>query len=128
MLYLHKLNIVHCDLKSRNLLIDKDWNGKLCDFGLRFDGAARVDATTYALRLFFFANCVVCDKPVIVCDWPARVATWPTRYEPFGGMLFSAISMLTNASPAQFSADGVLCRYLRWQCRDGFHGAFLLCF
>ncbi|KAL7608120.1 hypothetical protein Lser_V15G12926 [Lactuca serriola] len=34
--YLHCLNppIVHWDLKSPNLLVDKNWNVKVCDFGL----------------------------------------------------------------------------------------------
>jgi hypothetical protein len=48
MLYLHKLNICHADLKARNLLIDKDWNAKLCDFGLsmvRTDKTVRLAGT-----------------------------------------------------------------------------------
>ncbi|XP_057973897.1 serine/threonine-protein kinase CTR1 isoform X2 [Malania oleifera] len=34
--YLHRLNppIVHWDLKSPNLLVDKNWTVKVCDFGL----------------------------------------------------------------------------------------------
>ncbi|KAA8528367.1 hypothetical protein F0562_035722 [Nyssa sinensis] len=34
--YLHRLNppVVHWDLKSPNLLVDKNWNVKVCDFGL----------------------------------------------------------------------------------------------
>uniref|UniRef100_A0A6B2LC78 Protein kinase domain-containing protein n=1 Tax=Arcella intermedia TaxID=1963864 RepID=A0A6B2LC78_9EUKA len=32
--YLHGAQMVHRDLKSRNLLIDKDWNIKVADFGL----------------------------------------------------------------------------------------------
>ncbi|KAL0392198.1 UNVERIFIED_CONTAM: Serine/threonine-protein kinase CTR1 [Sesamum radiatum] len=34
--YLHRLHppIVHWDLKSPNLLVDKNWNVKVCDFGL----------------------------------------------------------------------------------------------
>ncbi|KAL0308103.1 UNVERIFIED_CONTAM: Serine/threonine-protein kinase CTR1 [Sesamum angustifolium] len=34
--YLHRLTppIVHWDLKSPNLLVDKNWNVKVCDFGL----------------------------------------------------------------------------------------------
>lgn len=36
MLYLHKRNppVVHRDLKTPNLLVDKDWTVKVCDFGL----------------------------------------------------------------------------------------------
>jgi len=34
MTYLHGANVIHRDLKSRNLLIDKGWNIKVADFGL----------------------------------------------------------------------------------------------
>lgn len=34
MQYLHDLQILHRDLKSRNLLVDKHMNVKVCDFGL----------------------------------------------------------------------------------------------
>jgi serine/threonine protein kinase len=32
--YLHGRKVLHCDLKSSNVLIDSNWNVKLCDFGL----------------------------------------------------------------------------------------------
>jgi serine/threonine protein kinase len=32
--YLHGRKVLHCDLKSSNILIDQNWNIKLCDFGL----------------------------------------------------------------------------------------------
>lgn len=32
--YLHGRKVLHCDLKSSNVLIDRNWNVKLCDFGL----------------------------------------------------------------------------------------------
>ena len=34
MLYLHNKDLLHCDLKSLNLLIDKTWTCKVADFGL----------------------------------------------------------------------------------------------
>jgi len=32
--YLHNQKILHCDLKSQNILVKDDWTIKLCDFGL----------------------------------------------------------------------------------------------
>lgn len=34
MKYLHSRNIIHCDLKSSNILIDDNWKIKIGDFGL----------------------------------------------------------------------------------------------
>jgi len=34
MRYLHSRSILHCDLKSSNILIDESWNARICDFGL----------------------------------------------------------------------------------------------
>jgi serine/threonine protein kinase len=34
MLYLHNKDLLHCDLKSLNLLIDQAWTCKVADFGL----------------------------------------------------------------------------------------------
>jgi serine/threonine protein kinase len=34
MLYLHNKDLLHCDLKSLNLLVDKSWTCKVADFGL----------------------------------------------------------------------------------------------
>jgi mitogen-activated protein kinase 7 len=34
MMYIHSANIIHRDIKTRNLLINADCNIKICDFGL----------------------------------------------------------------------------------------------
>jgi len=31
--YLHSLNLIHRDIKPENILLDEDFNAKMCDFG-----------------------------------------------------------------------------------------------
>lgn len=34
LMYIHSANVIHRDIKTRNLLINADCNMKICDFGL----------------------------------------------------------------------------------------------
>lgn len=50
--YMHSLGIVHRDLKSHNILIDENYNIKVCDFGLaRFKVYSLFLITIYRLTL-----------------------------------------------------------------------------
>lgn len=33
-MHLHREGFIHCDIAARNILIDSDYSGKVCDFGL----------------------------------------------------------------------------------------------
>lgn len=47
--YMHSLGIVHRDLKSHNILIDDNFNVKVCDFGLaRFKADLNKGTMQYA--------------------------------------------------------------------------------
>lgn len=51
MAYLHGKNVLHCDLKSSNVLIDENWNVKLCDFGLSRINSTKNKRKNKAIRV-----------------------------------------------------------------------------
>uniref|UniRef100_A0A0C9RXN7 non-specific serine/threonine protein kinase n=1 Tax=Wollemia nobilis TaxID=56998 RepID=A0A0C9RXN7_9CONI len=64
--YLHQLNppIVHRDLKSPNLLVDKTWTVKVCDFGLsRFKANTFISSKSAAGTPEWMAPEVLRDEP-----------------------------------------------------------------
>ena len=59
--YLHKMNVSHCDIKCENILVDENYNTKLCDFGfsINFDcpyAKKRRGSPLYLAPEFFFSK------------------------------------------------------------------------
>ncbi|KAG6524667.1 probable serine/threonine-protein kinase At1g01540 isoform X1 [Zingiber officinale] len=65
LLYLHEglePKVVHRDIKSSNILLDKQWTPKVSDFGLaKLLGSGRTYVTTRVMGTFGFVNTVYCN-------------------------------------------------------------------
>ncbi|RRT85153.1 hypothetical protein B296_00011691, partial [Ensete ventricosum] len=65
LLYLHEglePKVVHRDIKSSNILLDKQWTPKVSDFGLaKLLGSGRTYVTTRVMGTFGFVNTVFCN-------------------------------------------------------------------
>ncbi|CAM6128667.1 unnamed protein product [Calypogeia fissa] len=70
MMSVQRMNIVHCDLKSANCLVDKHWSVKICDFGLsRLASGAHVPESTAAGTPEWMAPELLRNDPVTdKCD------------------------------------------------------------
>eukprot|EP01087_Luapelamoeba_hula_P004749 TRINITY_DN146_c0_g1_i2.p1 TRINITY_DN146_c0_g1~~TRINITY_DN146_c0_g1_i2.p1 ORF type:complete len:642 (-),score=121.19 TRINITY_DN146_c0_g1_i2:75-2000(-) len=65
MAYLHSNNIIHRDLKSKNILVDSNWDIKLCDFG-------------------FARTCEQKKRPMTLCGTEAWMAPEIIVGQPYG--------------------------------------------
>lgn len=104
----HRMNIIHRDLKSANCLVDKHWAVKICDFGLsRIAKDGPVRDSTAAGTPEWMAPELLRNEPVSEkCDiFSLGVIMWElcTMKKPWEGV--KPIQVRTCAVVRSFSSD-----------------------
>lgn len=100
-----RMNIVHCDLKSANCLVDKHWSVKICDFGLsRLASGAQVPESTAVGTPEWMAPELLRNDPVTdKCDiFSLGVIMWElcTLKKPWEGVKPMEVSRTHEKSPS----------------------------
>jgi len=93
MAYLHDVaNIIHRDLKSHNLLVDENWNVKVCDFGLSRkieDQLSDITMTSCGTPCWTAPEVLRNEKYSNKCDvYSFAICLWEccSREDPFPGL------------------------------------------
>lgn len=132
--YMHNLGIVHRDIKSHNVLIDADFNVKVCDFGLaRFVADLGTGTLQYAGTPCYMAPELFQKRPYDekVDVWAFGTLLWEIieRKVPFDGFDAGEIRGKVESGEqlrANYSLDSRLlqlitdCRHSQPSSRPGF--------
>ncbi|KAJ7559742.1 hypothetical protein O6H91_04G099000 [Diphasiastrum complanatum] len=114
MMCVHRMNIIHRDLKSANCLVDKHWSVKICDFGLsRITTGVPIQESTVAGTPEWMAPELLRNEPVTdKCDiFSLGVIMWElcTLKRPWEGFQpMQVVSAVVHDNARLQVPDGLL--------------------
>eukprot|EP01089_Gocevia_fonbrunei_P014261 TRINITY_DN3869_c0_g1_i1.p1 TRINITY_DN3869_c0_g1~~TRINITY_DN3869_c0_g1_i1.p1 ORF type:complete len:438 (-),score=76.92 TRINITY_DN3869_c0_g1_i1:38-1351(-) len=123
MAYIHSRNIIHRDLKSKNLLVDEGWKVKICDFGLARTAARNNHMTLCGtddwmapeviLGMQYNQKADVFSYGIVLCEIITRkkisLAFQRTPMEAFGMDVVKFKQLIPSDCPLEFAVVALEC-------------------
>ena len=82
--YMHHLGIAHRDIKSHNVLIDHNFNVKICDFGLAKFTVSLNSHQIFLTFIFYFFRLILVK---VRCNMQVHQRTWLLNFSRKGNMI-----------------------------------------